>query len=157
MTDPRSAPHEMPDSDTTRCTPTNGEDLREGGTWLLDVVAAIDHLTRGHRHGITVWDALEEAIRWWIAEQLSAADGVADPELADLPWDAPDPLRATLQRLLNMAPDSSPPDVSNAMHQAVRRWTQTMASLYNDGHAWPHPMARRAFPTPILPVADDSS
>jgi hypothetical protein len=40
-----------------------GEVLAEGGTWLLDVVAAVDHLGRGHRPGFTVWDALEEALR----------------------------------------------------------------------------------------------
>ena len=45
------------------------EDLTEGGSWLLELVAAVDFLGRGDRHGLTVWDALEEAMRWWSAEQ----------------------------------------------------------------------------------------
>ena len=31
----------------------------EGGTWLLDLVAAVDYLRRGIRPDITVWDALD--------------------------------------------------------------------------------------------------
>jgi hypothetical protein len=30
------------------------EELAEGGTWLLDLVAAVDHLRRGIRPRITV-------------------------------------------------------------------------------------------------------
>ncbi len=37
------------------------EPLDEGGTWLLDLVSAVDHLRRGYRPGLTVWDALVEA------------------------------------------------------------------------------------------------
>ena len=33
----------------------------------LDVVSAVDYLSRGHRPGLTVYDALEEALRWHIA------------------------------------------------------------------------------------------
>ena len=44
---------------------TNGsEPLDEGGTWLLDLVSAVDHLRRGYRPGFTVWDALAVAIEW---------------------------------------------------------------------------------------------
>ena len=40
----------------------DAESLDEGGTWLLDLVSAVDHLRRGYRPGFTVWDALAEAI-----------------------------------------------------------------------------------------------
>ena len=48
-----------PDSDAH-----GSEPLDEGGTWLLDLVSAVDHLRRGYRPGFTVWDALAEAIDW---------------------------------------------------------------------------------------------
>ena len=64
------------------------EPLAEGGTWLLDLVAAVDHLRRGHRPGLTVWDALEEALRWTTSDD-------------DAAWDTPDPLAATLRQLLD--------------------------------------------------------
>ena len=34
------------------------EPLEAGGTWLLDLVATVDHLRRGVRPDITVWDAI---------------------------------------------------------------------------------------------------
>ena len=42
-----------PDPDTH-----GSEPLDEGGTWLLDLVSAVDHLRRGYRPGFTVWEAL---------------------------------------------------------------------------------------------------
>jgi hypothetical protein len=57
-----------PDSDTN-----GSEPLDEGGTWLLDLVSAVDHLRRGYRPGFTVWDALAEAIEW--AAATTAEDG----------------------------------------------------------------------------------
>ena len=44
------------------------DELAEGGTWLLDLVAAVDYLRRGIRPGITVWDALGESLRWLLAD-----------------------------------------------------------------------------------------
>ena len=41
----------------------DAEPLDQGGTWLLDLVSAVDHLRRGYRPGLTVWDALAEARR----------------------------------------------------------------------------------------------
>lgn len=101
-----------PDSDT------NGpEPLGEGGTWLLDLVSAVDHLRRGYRPGFTVWDALAEAIDWpnvvEIAGPTSAAAG---------------------------------PSLNEGMHRAVRNWVCAMAGRYNAGHHWPHPQCRRTFP-----------
>ena len=125
------------------------EDLTEGGSHLLDLVAAVDFLRRGDRHGLTVWDALEEALRWWTAEQASAVAGVSDPELADLVWGDSDPLRSSLTHLL-AATDTVATDV--AIQQAVRRWAATMSSLYNDGAPWPDPSSRQTLP-PIA-VAD---
>ncbi|MGH3441167.1 MAG: hypothetical protein ACRDUY_03810 [Nitriliruptorales bacterium] len=115
------------------------EPLDAGGTWLLDLVAAVDHLRRGIRPGITVWDAIEEALRW----HTSNTDGSAPVEPG---WDDPDPLRSTLTRFLDRA--SGPTSVDAQV--AVRHWVMAMASRYNDGHHWPHPESRRSFPPPML-------
>src|SRR5690606_24399116 len=47
----------------------------EGGTWLLDLVAAVDYLRRGIRPNITVWDALDEALRWLLTEADGSPEG----------------------------------------------------------------------------------
>jgi hypothetical protein len=118
-----------------------GEVLAEGGTWLLDLVAAVDHLGRGHRPGFTVWDALEEALRW----TRPTGD---DEEL----WDSPDPLADSLGRFV----DASGP-AAERLQAAVRRWVTAMADRYNNGHHWPHPAARRGFPPPLhsITLADE--
>lgn len=115
------------------------EPLDAGGTWLLDLVAAVDHLRRGIRAGITVWDAVEEALRW----HTSTADGTEPSEPA---WEDPDPLRSTVGRFLDRA--SGPTSVE--AQTAVRHWVLAMAARYNDGHHWPHPTPRRSFPPPLL-------
>ena len=115
------------------------EPLDEGGTWLLDLVAAVDHLRRGLRPGITVWDALEEALRW----RTPDTDGDEPVEPA---WDDADPLRSTVGRFLDRASGLT----SVEAQTAVRYWVLAMAARYNDGHHWPHPTPRRSFPPPLL-------
>ena len=116
---------------TTETDPITDE-LAEGGTWLLDLVATVDYLRRGIRPGITVWDALGESLRWLLAE--------TDPE-----HDTPDALAAAIVDA--MAADA---DAPVSIQTAIRRWVLTMAERYNDGHHWPHPAARRDFPSPRI-------
>jgi hypothetical protein len=118
------------------------EDLDLGAGYLLDLVAAVDFLRRGDRHGITIWDAMEEAIRWWNAETASVISGVPDPDLAELPWGDPDPLRHALANLATLA-DHTGTDTAVALQQAIRRWTTTMAAWHNDTHPWPPPRTSR--------------
>jgi len=113
------------------------DELAEGGTWLLDLVAAVDYLRRGIRPGITVWDALGESLRWLLAE--------ADPER-----DTPDALAAAIVDAI--AADVEAPI---SIQTAIRLWVLTMADRYNDGHHWPHPEARRGFPPPFRDLAGD--
>lgn len=115
------------------------EPLDEGGTWLLDLVAAVDHLRRGIRPGITVWDAVEEALRWH-------TPNVDEDEPDEPAWEDPDPLRSTVGRFLDGV---SGPASANAQI-AVRHWVLVMAARYNDCHHWPHPAPRRLFPPPML-------
>lgn len=122
-TDPRAAAHDAAPPD-------------DAATWLLDVVAAVDHLRRGHRPGLTVWDGLEEALRW------HTTDGVGEPA-----WGEPDPLRRALTAALD-----DPADVAATLQAALRRWVLVMAERFNAGHHWPHPVPRRQFPPPRIEV-----
>lgn len=108
------------------------DELAEGGTWLLGLVAAVDHLRRGIRPGITVWDALGESLRWLLAETDSAP---ASPD-------------AVAAAIVDAIAASAEAPIS--IQTAIRRWVLTMADRYNDGHHWPHPAARRAFPPPVV-------
>ena len=112
----------------TTPTDTVTDKLAEGGTWLLDLVAAVDYLRRGIRPGITVWDALDESLRWLLAD--------VDPT-------ASEPDAVVLAIVDAMAVDVEAPI---SIQTAIRRWVLTMADRYNDGHHWPHPVSRRPFP-----------
>ena len=110
--------------------PHGSEPLDEGGTWLLDLVSAVDHLRRGYRPGFTVWDALAEAIG------CSAAAIASDGSRAE-----------DLDGVLT----ARPPD-HEALQRAVRLWVLVMADRYNAGCHWPHPRPRRSYPPPqVLP------
>ena len=104
---------------------TNGlEPLDEGGTWLLDLVSAVDHLRRGYRPGFTVWDALADAIEW--AAPTTAEDGPRPRDFGGV--------------------STARPADHEALQRAIRVWVLAMADRYNSGYDWPHPTARRAFP-----------
>ena len=104
--------------------PHGSEPLDEGGTWLLDLVSAVDHLRRGYRPGFTVWDAFAEAIEW--AAPTTAEDG-------QRPGDFFGVLAAR-------------PASHEAVQRAVRVWVLVMGDRYNAGHHWPHPTSRRHYP-----------
>ena len=110
-----------PDSDTN-----GSEPLDEGGTWLLDLVSAVDHLRRGYRPGFTVWDALAEAIDW--SATTTADDGSPAGDFGGVLM--------------------APPADHEALQRAVRIWVLVMADRYNAGCYWPHPAPRRRFPPP---------
>lgn len=112
-----------PDADTH-----GSEPLDEGGTWLLDLVSAVDHLRRGYRPGFTVWDALAEAIEW--AAATTAEDGPRPRDIGGVL--------------------TAHPADQKGLQRAVRMWALVMADRYNSGHHWPHPESRRLFPPPRL-------
>lgn len=114
-------------------TPDVNESTDDASTWLLDLVAAVDHFRRGLRPGLTVWDAIEEAVR------------TGEPD-----WNDTDPLRSALADLLGRV--TGP--VGLELQAAIRRWVFAAADRYNDGHHWPHPTPRRGFPPPVLDAVD---
>jgi hypothetical protein len=128
--------------------PDGTEALHEGGTHLLDLVAAVDHLARGIRHDFTVWDALEEAFRWWLTEQAARATSTLDDHDSALAGD--DPLHARLDQLLTRVGEDPTTTAADALQQAIRRWTTAMADRYNAGYHWPHPTPRHSFPPPLI-------
>lgn len=113
-------------------SPDEADSPDHATTRLLDLVAAVDYLRRGVRPGLTVWDAIEEALR----------DG--EPR-----WDDPEPLRTALAGLL----DRTTGPVDKELQAAIRRWVIATADRFNSGHHWPHPTPRRGFPPPALDAA----
>lgn len=112
----------------------------------LDVVSAVDYLSRGHRPGLTVYDALEEALRWHIGALVAGYDEYpAIVERGELPWDDPDALRTALEQLAlhNPPADDEQSTSAYAIHSALAHWVDQMADQYNDGHGWFCPVPRR--------------
>jgi Txe/YoeB family toxin of Txe-Axe toxin-antitoxin module len=132
-----------------------------GGVWL-DVVAAVDHLSRHHRLGLTIWEAVEEALRWWTADLVAPEWGDLGPDgWADTAWvDDPDPLRTTIERLLATVEPSAwagGPALERSLTGALEQWIRRMAEQYNDGRHWPHPAPRRGWPSPLIDPLHGSS
>lgn len=122
-------------------------------TWL-EVVAAVDYLSRGHRPGFTVWDAVEEALRWYTAYLVAGDDvGLAAMAAAELPWDDPDPLRTALERLVAHHPpaDDGEGTSAEAIHAALTDWLRVTAHDCNDGHRFALADRIRAIPSPVQP------
>lgn len=120
---------------------------RTSETWL-EVVAAVDYLSRGHRPGFGVWDAVEEALRWYTAHLVAGDDdAMVAMAAAELPWDDPDPLRTALERfvehhsLASAAYEGTSAEVINA---ALVDWLVVTADRHNDGHRFAHLPQRAA-------------
>jgi hypothetical protein len=102
----------------------------------LDVISAVDYLSRGPRPGLTVYDALEEALRRHTAALIAGVDdGLAVRAVGQLPWNDPDPLRTALTGLVAQPPDGGS-TAERTIHGALRAWVEQMAAEYNDGHRW---------------------
>lgn len=113
---------------------------------MLEVIAAVDFLRRGDRPGITLWAAIDEALRWWVSERTALLDGYTAPELRSTRLGDGDPLQATLTQLIATAGQDEPVPISTALQQALRRWSTVMADRYNGQHPWPPPASRVPFP-----------
>ncbi len=79
-------------------------DVAGDGLALFEsLVVAVRFLRRGARPTLTVWDAIDEALRWHSNREID--------------WDARDPLAISLGHLL-----STEPDVSDGLTTAIDRW-----------------------------------
>lgn len=111
---------------------------------------AVDYLSRGHRPGLTVYDALEEALRWHTAALIARShDELA---VGKLPWDDPDPLQTALAALVAQPPGGGSA-VDRAIHRALGAWAEQMALEFNDGYRWASPV-RQSADIPALLLAD---
>ncbi|MFT3851974.1 MAG: hypothetical protein QM733_04445 [Ilumatobacteraceae bacterium] len=124
----------------------------DAGGALLDLVAAVDYLSATQRLGLTVWEAVEEAVRWWASDRLAGPDGLVDEAFSELPWDDdPDPLRTGFERLLACTGGAGGPDgleFGVILTSAIEGWVRRMADLYNAGHRFAHPAPRHGWPSP---------
>ena len=131
------------------------------GGVLLDLVAATDYLASTHRLGLTVWEAVEEALRWWVTDRVTLPGDLPDADFASLPWgDDPDPLRTGIERLLACTSGAGGPDgleMGVILTAALDAWVRRMAELYNEGHRFSHPAPRHGWPSPLYdtPAAPD--
>ena len=103
----------------------NNEPLEDAGGLLLQLVAVVDYFGRGSRPGFTVWDAIEEALRW---------HAHIEPD-----WTDPDPL---LRAIRLSFPGDGTVTAATAFNAAIRRWVNATATAYNDSFPWELSAAR---------------
>ena len=123
----------------------------------LDVISAVDYLSRGPRPALTIYDALEEALRWHTAALIAGVDdGFAALAVGQLPWDDPDPLRTALDGLVAHQPSAEEgPTSDRTIHSALGAWADQMAAEYNDGHRWASPIRVQSAEVISPLLADD--
>jgi hypothetical protein len=117
-------------------------DLRHHSEAWLQALGAIEFLAQHHRPGLHVWDAVEEACRWWIADRRNPPEDRDAAVVTELPWDDPDPLRSVLDGLLVSAPPIGLPggvSIAEALTAALTLWLTYMSNTYNDGQLFAHP------------------
>ena len=110
------------------------------GQWR-EAAAAVDYLAEIERPGFTVWDAVDEAVRWWIFDHLSV-DGEFEQASLDLLWEDPDPLRTTLLELFNTVPATGAVDghvLASLLEAALSVWLDRTSIRINDGRRFGGP------------------
>jgi hypothetical protein len=95
----------------------------DGVALVTELVVAVTWLRRGAMPGLTIWSALDQAIRldWHTAHD----------------WAATDPLRGALQLVVN---EPSGPSVEQRLDTAIRGWLGATATIYNEGYEWSAPI-----------------
>jgi hypothetical protein len=125
-------------------------DWRQDSEVWLQVLGAVEFLAEHHRPGLRVWDAVEEAGRWWIADCLNPPEDHDTAVTTQLPWDDPDPLRSVLESLLGSAPPIGLPggvSIAEALSGSLRVWLTYMSNTYNDCHPFAHPEPSSGWPS----------
>lgn len=95
-----------------------------------EVVAAVEYLAQSERLGITVWDALDEAIRLW-AEEWFAGAGRPAARIEE------DPLRISVEVLLRSVASGATPggeSLAQVLTAALELWLAEMRDEHNQGH-----------------------
>ena len=134
------------------------DDWKHHSEVWLQVIGAVEFLAEHDRPGITVWEAVEEAGRWWIADRLNPPEDHDAPVVTELPWDDPDPLRTVLEALLSTVPPIGLPGgltVGDAITAALDVWLGYMSNTYNDGMKFAHPAPSNGWPTAEASICPD--
>ena len=93
--------------------------LDDGGELLTQLVAAVNFLRRGASPGLTVWDAMEQALRIF-------GNFEAD-------WLDPDPLMRAIRISHSTIGHLTTAEVITA---AIREWLSAMSAIYNEDVPW---------------------
>jgi hypothetical protein len=118
---------------------------------LLDLVAAVDYLSRHHRYGLTIFEAIDEAVRDSI-DALMGAEATLARATSHHAHHERDPLRATLLRLFEVRPQAGAIDGERSdvvITAAIASWVRSMADQYNESHHFPHPAPTHGWPSPL--------
>jgi hypothetical protein len=103
-------------------------DERDSSACWTEVVAAVHFLGQSERLGMTVWDALDEAIRLWAAEWFQRGG----PGLAT--WSEADPLRTSIETLLRSVASGAVPggrSLDAVLASALDLWLDEMREHHN--------------------------
>ena len=91
----------------------------DGLELFSELVTAVAWLRRGAMPALTVWDAIEQALRWRVG---------SEPQ-----WNEADPLGVVLLEVLIAPVEDS---LSTRIHNALRGWIEATASTFNEGVSW---------------------
>jgi hypothetical protein len=95
-----------------------GAPADDGIVLMTELIAAVSWLRRDAMPCLTIWDEIDEALRW---QSKTTAD-----------WREPDPLRRALQ--IAIADTRSP--VASVLEAALRSWLTATSQSFNDDVAW---------------------
>lgn len=98
---------------------SGGAPTDDGIALLAELVAAVAWLRRGAMPGLTVWDAIEQALQRH-REQ-------------DDDWNDADPLRSAL--FVTLASSVGQP-AADALDHAIRAWLDTTSVMFNQSAPW---------------------
>jgi hypothetical protein len=90
----------------------------DGTALMTELVAAVRWLRRGAMPCLTIWDAIDQALRW---QSQTSAD-----------WNEPDPLRTALQ--IAIADTRRP--LAHMLEAALRAWLAATSQSFNGSVAW---------------------
>jgi hypothetical protein len=95
-----------------------------------EVVAAVEFLAQSERLGMTVWDALDEAIRLWAEEWFEQGATRRDV------WSDADPLRTSMEVLLRSVASGAIPggqQLGAVLSAALELWLEGIRLRHNQG------------------------
>ena len=101
----------------------------------VQLIAAVEYASTVNPPGLMIADAIEQALHQWINARLDAT-GVGADRLVAVPWDDPDPLRSTIEHLLDVVAPAGAVDglvLNNVLSSAVENWVRRVADELNDG------------------------